>query len=155
MKEGRRGPDRTLLVIVGAVAVLVVVALAVVFSRGGPELLDERTPQGVVQRYAAAAIDGDEAAASAYLTDRARENCQGFESLAASSTRVTLVSTTERPESADVVVAIVVSQGGGSPFGASEYETEGAFDLVKSGGKWFIDSVPWELMACGGKGAAR
>ena len=43
-------PDRTLIVILSVIGVLVIVALAVVFSRGEPKLLDESTPAGVVQR---------------------------------------------------------------------------------------------------------
>lgn len=63
-------PDRILIVILSIIAVLVAVALAAVFFRGQPELLDEGTPAGVVQRYAAAVLDGDEAAAAGYLAER-------------------------------------------------------------------------------------
>jgi hypothetical protein len=71
----RRRPDRTLLAIVAAIAALVVVALIVVFTRGEPAPVDEATPAGVVQRYSAAVIAGDEAAAAAYLTDTAKDRC--------------------------------------------------------------------------------
>lgn len=148
MNEARKKPDRTLLGIAAAVAVLVVVALAVVFTRGEPEMLDEGTPQGVVQRYAAAVIDGDEALAAEYLTERAKKNCEGFGESFSSDMRVTLISTTERPNSADVEVTLTVGQGGGNPLGASEYETEGRFDLTRSGDRWLIDTAPWELAAC-------
>ena len=67
-------PDRTLLAIMVAIAVMVIVALAVVLTRGEPAPLAESTPAGVVQRYAAAVIAGDEASASAYLTPAARNN---------------------------------------------------------------------------------
>jgi hypothetical protein len=140
-------PDRILLVILAIIAVLVVAALAVVFSRGQPPLLDEATPQGVVQRYAAAVIDGDESAATAYLSQAARTQCVDFERSAKDNLRITLVSTTERASSADVRVLIVVSNGGG-PFGNSEYETEDVFDLVKTDGKWLVDSAPWQLRVC-------
>ena len=135
------------MVIVAVIAVLVVAALAVVFARGEPALLDEATPQGVVQRYSAAVIGGDEAAAMAYLTEAARTQCVDFERASTGRLRVTLVSTTERPASADVRVLIVVSNGGG-PFGNSEFETEDVFDLVKTNGKWLIDSSPWQLRVC-------
>lgn len=140
-------PDRILIVILSIIAVLVAVSLAVVFSRGKPALLEESTPQGVVQRYAAAVIEGDESAAAAYLTDAARSQCVGFERPSSNNLRVTLVSTTERPASADVRVLIAVSSGGG-PFGNSEYETEDVFDLAKSNGKWLVDSAPWQLRVC-------
>lgn len=135
------------MIILAIIAVLVVVALAVVFSRGEPALLDESTTQGVVQRYSAAVIDGDETAAMAYLTDTARTQCVDFQRASMDNLRVTLVSTTERASSADVRVLIVVSNGGG-PFGNSEYETQDVFDLVKMDGKWLIDSAPWQLRVC-------
>lgn len=135
------------MVILAIIAVLVVAALAVVFSRGEPALLDESTPQGVVQRYSAAVIDGDEAAATAYLTETARIQCVDFQRASTDNLRVTLVATMERASSADVRVLIVVSNGGG-PFGNSEYETDDVFDLVKMDGKWLIDSAPWQLRVC-------
>ena len=141
-------PERTLLAIIAAIAVLVIVALIVVFTRGEPAPLDEATPAGVVQRYSAAVIAGDETAAAAYLTDAAKAGCikemprSGGENL-----RVTLISTTERPGSADVRVLITVSEGGG-PFGSAEYQMEDAFDLVKTGDKWLIERAPWQLTVC-------
>lgn len=139
------------MVILAIIGVLAVAALAVVFSRGEPALLDESTPQGVVQRYSAAVIDGDEAAAQAYLTETARTQCVDFERSSTENLRVTLVSTTERATSADVRVLMVVSNGSG-PFGNSEYETEDVFDLVKTDGKWLIDSAPWQLRVCTNRG---
>ena len=66
---------------------------------------------------------------------------------ARSGLRVTLVSTTERADSADVRVAITVSNGAG-PFGSQEYETEDVFDLVKVGGRWLVETAPWQLTIC-------
>lgn len=147
MEAAAGKPNRILVVILAVIAVLAVAALAVVFSRGEPALLDESTPQGVVQRYSAAVIDGDESAATAYLTETARTQCVDFERASTDNLRVTLVSTTERASSADVRVLIVVSNGGG-PFGNSDYEMEDVFDLVKTDGKWLIDSAPWQLRVC-------
>ena len=141
-------PDRTLYAILAAIAVIVVVALIVVFTRGEPAPVDEATPAGVVQRYSAAVIAGDEAAAAAYLTDAAKDRCSAtMERMPGDNLRVTLVSTTERPASADVKVLITVSEGGG-PFGSAEYQIEDDFDLVKTGDKWLIDRAPWQLSVC-------
>jgi hypothetical protein len=57
------------------------------------------------------------------------------------------VSTTERADSADVHVAITVSNGSG-PFGSQEYETEDVFDLVKVGGRWLVKTAPWRFTIC-------
>lgn len=142
-------PNRTLWAVLAAIAVIVVVALAVVLTRGEPAPLAESSPAGVVQRYAAAVIAGDEGAASAYLTAAARNRCGSDVAPAARNLRVTLVSTTERPDSADVRVLITVSEPGG-PFGSSEYQIEDVFDLVRSGDGWLIDNAPWQLRVCPG-----
>lgn len=142
-------PDRILLAILAALAVLVIVALAVVFTRGDPVPLDPGTPAGVVQRYAAAVIDGDETAAAAYLSAAARKRCGEGGRSGLDRLRVTLAGTTERADSADVRVLITFIEGGG-PFGSSEYQTEGVFDLVKTGDGWLIDRAPWELAVCPG-----
>lgn len=139
--------DRTLLAVVAAIAMLVIVALVVVFSRGAPELLGEDTPAGVVQRYSAAVIDGDEAAAALYLSDSARRNCDALGRPPTRNLRVTLVSTTERTDTADVTVLLTVSSPDG-PFGSGEYQTEDVFDLVKSGTTWLIARAPWQLTVC-------
>ena len=68
-------PDRILIVILSVIAGLVVLALAAVFFSGRPEPLAEDTPAGVVQRYAAAVLDGDEAGAARYLTESSERQC--------------------------------------------------------------------------------
>ncbi|MBT2522406.1 hypothetical protein [Arthrobacter sp. ISL-28] len=140
-------PDRILIVILSIIAVLVAVALAAVFFSGQQELLDEGTPAGVVQRYAAAVLDGDEAAAAGYLAERSGRQCSPTNRRTAGGMRVTLVSTTERDTSADVRVAISISNGAG-PFGSQEYETEDVFDLVKVNGRWLVEAAPWQLTIC-------
>ncbi|TFB71406.1 hypothetical protein E3O06_13835 [Cryobacterium glaciale] len=139
--------DRTLIVILSIIAALVLVSLVVVFTRGAPETLDPSTPEGVVQAYSAAVIDGDEAAAAAFLTTDASVGCGPVEHGPTNNLRVVLVSTTVRPTSADVVVSLVTSYDDG-PFGASEYEFEGNFDLVRVDGAWLIATAPWELSIC-------
>jgi hypothetical protein len=140
-------PDRTLIVILGVIGALVIVALIVVFTRGGAAPLDESTPEGVVQRYSAAMLEGDEDAAIGYLTPEIGESCERIGPNLAEGLRVTHVSTTERDDTADVRVLIVTSYEGGL-FGSSEYEEEAAFDLVKDDGRWFIESTPWQLAVC-------
>lgn len=136
---------RTLIVLLSVIAVLVIVSLVVVFTRGAPELLDESTPEGVVQRYSSAVIEGDEDAALGYLSDEAREQCGSVQNTVDDDFRVTLISTTSRGDSADVTVRISRSDGG--PF-ASEYSYEEDFRLVSSGEDWLVESAPWELTVC-------
>ncbi|MBT2567854.1 hypothetical protein J7I84_15370 [Arthrobacter sp. ISL-85] len=142
-----RRPDRILLALVGVVVVLVVVALAVVFTRGEPAALDEASPAGVVQRYSKAVIDGDASTAASYLTEGAKSRCRGTYTGEPAPARVVLISTTERTDSATVKVSIVRSTPGG-PFGPSEYEMEDVFSLLRVSGKWMIDQPPYPLMGC-------
>ncbi|TFD88800.1 hypothetical protein E3T61_11470 [Cryobacterium lactosi] len=142
--------DPALLVVVGLIALLVAVALIVVFTRGEPAQLDPDTPGGVVQRYSAAVLDGDETVAAGYLSAAALTGCDRTTAVDPSATddiRITLVETTERDASADVQVLIVTTYGSG-PFGSSEYESEEAFDLVKVDGDWLVNEAPWQLAVC-------
>jgi hypothetical protein len=142
-------PDRTLVAILSAIALLVVVALAVVFTRGAPEVLDESRPEGVVQRYSTAVINGDTATANSFLTESAKSVCRGYYDSGPRPVRVVLISTTERDDSALVRVSLV-SSGGGGPFGPAEYEMEDRFSLVKSVGTWRIEQAPYQLVSCTG-----
>lgn len=138
--------DRTLLVVLIAIGALVVIALAVVFTRGA-EPLDASTPAGVVQRYTEDVIDGDEAAAREHLVAEARDGCERLEPGLVDDVRVTLVSTTERGDSADVEVSIVTSSGGGL-LGPSEYREDATFGLVREASGWAIEAVPWQFAIC-------
>lgn len=141
-------PTKTLVIILGVIAALVIVAvLTIVFTRGEPTLRAESTPAGVVQRYAAAAVAGDESAAAAYLTDEVRADCPRLEQFGPNNLTISLISTTERSDSADVVVSISSTSGDG-PFGAPESRYEEAFSLVKVDGAWGIVSAPWALTIC-------
>ncbi|WP_087874688.1 hypothetical protein [Arthrobacter globiformis] len=149
----RPRPDRTLMAVLAIIAGLVAVALAVVFFRGQPEPLPESTPAGVVQRYAAAVIDGDEAAARRYSTDgrfgtgQPGAPCTRAERPPAGALRVTLVSTVERADTAEVHVVLATSNGSG-PFGNSEYESEAVFGLERVNGNWLVATAPWQFTIC-------
>lgn len=139
--------DRTLIVLLSVIGALVVIALIVVFTRGEPELLDESTPEGVVQRYAAAVIDGDEAAAIEYLVPELADDCRRVGTGPMQDVRVTFASTTRHDGTADVEVLIVTTYEGGL-FGSSQYEEQAVFDLVREAGTWLIESAPWQFTVC-------
>ncbi|MET0933046.1 MAG: hypothetical protein ABWX56_04995 [Mycetocola sp.] len=140
-----RPARRNLVILLSVIAVLVIVSLIVVFTRGDAELLDESTPEGVVQRYSMAVIDGDDDAAVDYLTSAARDQCGTIDNTVSDDVRVTLISTNLRDESADVTVQVSTHEGGA--FG-SEYSYEEDFRLVRDRGDWLIESAPWSLTVC-------
>lgn len=147
MDSAPRKPDRTLLIVVAIVAALVVVALIVVFTRGGGEQLDPATPQGVVQQYSQALMDGDEDAAREFLTSDLQADCERAETNTMDGVRLVLESTTERDDTAQVDVSIVYASDGGI-FGPSEYRSEERFGLVREGTRWAIETTPWQFTIC-------
>ena len=146
--------SRALLIICAVIAALVIIALAVVLTRGEPAQLDESTPAGVVQRYSAAVIAGDEATATTYLTKRIRADCDRPDVTGADDLTVNLVATKLRADSADVTVSLVRSTGNG-PFGNAEYQYEDSFDLVQEDGAWRIERSPWQLTICQNAGLSK
>jgi hypothetical protein len=147
MEPSPARPDRALIVVIAVVAVIVVIALVVVFSRGAPAPLDASSPEGVVQRYSAAVIDGDEKKAAGYLARATEDGCARFDPSLTDNIRVTLVSSKVRGDSADVRVSIAQSFDSG-PFGGSESSYEDTFGLVRQGGDWVIESAPYVLAVC-------
>lgn len=147
MERSRAEAHRTLLVIIGVIVALVIVAVVVILSRGAPVKLDSSTPEGVVQRYSTAVIDGDENAAKQFLVADLAEDCLRIQPTPDRTMRVTLVDAVERAESADVRVLIVTTSGGGI-FGPDEYREDGTFDLVREGDEWRIETTPWQLTIC-------
>ncbi|GGF03172.1 hypothetical protein [Mycetocola zhadangensis] len=131
------------------VGVLVIVSLIVVFTRGELELLDESTPEGVVQRYSAAVLDGDEDAALRYLAAEAQSDCGLIAVTETENLRVSLVSTENGDDGGSADVTVSLSRGSnGELFGGSGYEYEERFSLTKVGSDWRIETAPWELAFC-------
>jgi hypothetical protein len=146
MSDTTRASRITLIALAAAVALVVVVALIAVFARGGPAPLDADTPEGVVQRYAQAVVDGDLETAEGYLVPELVESCERV-SRGADDLRITLEETKERDDRARVEVLVVTVYGSG-PLGPDEYESEEAFDLVRVDGEWRIETAPWDLTVC-------
>lgn len=142
-------PDRTLLAVLIAVGLLVVIAIVVVLVRGAaPQIFDESTPEGVVQRYAQAVIDHDAEAAATYVSDGSKD-CEYYGPTGADygGVRLTLQSTDVNGDRATVHVSVATNYGGG-PFSGSEYVHDDQFLLIQSGGHWLIEQSPYEFVSC-------
>lgn len=140
-------PSRALLIVLALILTLVAVALVVVFTRGQPAALAADTPDGVVQRYASAVLEGDDTAAGAYLSARTLATCDSAAAPGSESTRVTLIDVREQERTAVVRVSITTSTDS-TAFGSSEYESQDVFTLVKADGDWLIEQAPWQLTVC-------
>jgi hypothetical protein len=150
MSDATRRTRITVIALISGVVLVVVIALIAVFTRGETAELDAGTPEGVVQRYSQAVVDGDVRTALTYLVPEVAEDCDRTP-LGSEDIRLTLLETTERDETARVRVLIVTVYGTG-PLGADEYETEDAFDLVKVDDEWLIETSPWQLAVCAESG---
>ena len=146
MSEETRRPRWALVALLAGVALVVVIALVAVFTRGGPTQYAADTPEGVVQRYSQAVVDGDEAQALTYVVPDVADSCERADS-GSDDYRMTLIKTDERDATARVEVLVATMYGPG-PFGANEYESEAVFRLVKAGDTWLIETAPWQLAVC-------
>lgn len=143
----RRRPDRALLVIVGIIVALVVIAVVLVVSRGSAPLLDESTPEGIVQRYAQAVSDGDDETALGYLSSDARESCRDFYGDSDDGSRLTLAGVSTTGNSSIVTVSITTTYGYGL-FGSSQSTFEDQFLLTKKANGWLIATAPYNFLIC-------
>lgn len=148
MNQKSSASRRPLLIAVGVVAAIVIIALAVVFSRGEPEALDPSTPEGTVQQYVQAIMADDTAAARQLLTAAHQDDCIKTESYNQDGTRVTLDASTERGDSATVDVIITHTDGGALSSG--DYSYDARFHLDREGGAWAISGTPWDFTVCEG-----
>jgi hypothetical protein len=146
MSDAARRSRTTLIALVSGVVLVVVIALIAVFARGETTQLDAGTPEGVVQRYAQAVVDGDVPTALSHLVPDVADECERVPPLG-DDVRVTLLETTERDDTARVRVLVVRVYDTG-PLGADEFESEEVFDLVEVDGEWLIETAPWQLAVC-------
>jgi hypothetical protein len=143
--QGRRFSP-IMLGLIAVVVVVVAVALIAVFVRGGDETYPADSPEGVVQRYARAVVDGDTDAALGYLTPDSAADCERWETGSADY-RITLVRRTVRDSTARVEV-IVSEVVGGGPFGPDEYQNQEVFSLQRIDGDWKVENMPWQFRIC-------
>ncbi|MGV8911980.1 MAG: hypothetical protein ACOH14_05120 [Rhodoglobus sp.] len=149
MTQPAARPDRTLIAILSIIAAIVVIALVVVFTRGGPADVDPATPEGVVQSYSLAVVDSDYAAARDFLLTELRENCDKADLNTIQGLRMTVISSIINDDTA--VVRVSMERGSGD-FGGSGYVSEEVFTLVLEDRLWKIESTPWDLTLCYNQG---
>ena len=145
-------PDRTLIGILALIAIIVVIAVVVVFTRGGAPDVDPTTPEGVVQSYTRAVIDGDYKAALGYLSSDLREKCERAEPRSPQGLRLTVISTKIVDDTA--IVRVTLEQGGGT-YGDSSYQYDDTFSMIREGGDWKIEMAPWDLTTCQNQGMGK
>jgi hypothetical protein len=142
----RKTSNRILLVI--AFASIALVIFSAIFSANRDEVkLSPATPEGVVQLYLTAIIEGKNDQAAEYFVKGSRCDASDIDRAYVSDTlRVNLVSTSTDGNSA--YVKIDANTGSGGPFDDGYTESH-TYRLVKENGSWHIEGIPWPLWDCG------
>jgi len=141
-------PGRVLGIVVGGL-VAIAVAAAIFAALRPATTWDATTPQGTVQAYLSAVVDGDTAKAATYLDPNGPCDVQDLDqAYVVDPRRIDLVSARVDGDAARVEVAVGSSTGGGPLDGlATENHT---FRLTRPGQAWFIVGSPWPLQDCRG-----
>jgi len=142
------GPNRVLAAVVGVVVLLAGIAGVVAANRTAPTL-DPSSPQGVVQQYLKAVLDGDYSAAAKLLSSTSGCTLSDVSSATVPpSARIVLRNTVVDGDTA--VVTVDVTEGADSgPFGDSGYTHTERITAERDGGVWKISGSSWLLYPCG------
>jgi hypothetical protein len=133
-----------------ALVVTVVVVGAVAGTLRAPTPLDEQSPEGVVQAYLQAVLDGDHLAAVAFFSDDTARDCQASDFRNAwvpESLTATLDAVHVRGDDATVRVRLRTVAGPG-PFGGDGYSSLETLTLAREDAQWRITGAPWPLLDC-------
>ncbi len=141
--------DRFLLAILGAIGLLVVVAVGLFFTQRVPQdYVPDDIPLGVVHNYVLALEKGDYQRAYGYLQDTDKK--PDFERFRTDfltrqlDPKNTALQIGESQQSEKVaVVELVVIRGGRGPFGDVYRESTNALLVQDTAGKWVITSLPY------------
>ena len=139
-------PNRILAIVLGVIALIGVVAGVLSATRPVPEY-DRGTPEGVVQAYLTAVIDGDHQDAVEFLAAESSCTVEDLDrSYLPDGVRVVLRDTEVDGDTAQVKVDVVMSSGG--PLDGSEYAEQHTFRLTRARGGWLITGAPWPMYEC-------
>jgi hypothetical protein len=143
---GRATSNRILAVIV--IAALALSAVAALVSSFREEVkYSTSSPEGVVQMYLTAIIEGkNDQAASYFATDSECDASDIDRAYVSETLRVNLVSTSIDGNSA--YVKIDANSGASGPFDDGYTESH-TYRLSKESGRWLIEGIPWPLWDCG------
>lgn len=129
-----------------AVGVLLVVAVGFTFISSSPRL-DPNTPEGVIQRYLQAVVDGRRQEARSYLSDRLQPECNPGSPryLSRDAYRIEWIETVMDRSTARVEVSVAEQDPG--IFG-SYYEFYASFSLELAEDGWRITHQEWPWYGC-------
>jgi hypothetical protein len=139
-------PNRFLLILLAAVAVVAVVAGVLAATRPVPTY-DRATPEGAVQAYLTAVVDRDHDEAVRFLAPGSPCSAVDLDrAYLPDGVRIVLRDTHVTGDTARVEVGVAVSSGG--VFNDSEYTEDHTFRLTRTGADWRISGEPWPMYDC-------
>ncbi len=142
---GMRTRART---VAGATLGAIVIVLLIVAGLAGTRVpaRDPSSPEGAVQAYLTALLDGRTADAAARLDPAGPCTAGDLDTVALpDAVRVDLIDTTSGASTAQVRIRIVQSTG--DPFGGS-WSEERTLRLQRIDAEWRITGIPWPLGGC-------
>jgi len=139
----RARPSLVLAIITGLVVVLAVIA-GVLTTRRGPPALDATTPEGTVQLFVLAFIEGEDESAVAFLDPDLGCTAPLREVYRPTRVSLAVVSTRTSGQHADVVLEVTEYDNG--PFDSWSHRE--AYDLVRADSGWLITGNPWPIYSC-------
>ena len=142
-----RRPNRILLLVLAAVALVATVAGVLAAHRSGTSY-DPATPEGTVAAYLAAVIDGDHEQSARFLVAGSPCSVADLDHVdLAAGVRVALRGVQVTGDSAWVDVDVATPTG--DLFGGSETFERHTFRLIRPGGAWLLTGEPWPMSGCG------
>ncbi len=149
---------RWLLGVAAVVVVAVALSIVAIVAGGDEQEFAAGTPEGTVQRYLRAVIDGDASAARGYLSADLIDRCDeqrlrdAYRRSSDRDLRATLRGTTVVDDLTEVRIRITEFRGN-PPFGGDDYSHDESFALRQEGEEWRIVLPPWPLYSCAGPAA--
>ena len=142
-----RGQANGVLALIVALALVLIGVSLFISANREEKVLSAKTPEGVVQLYLKAVIEGRNDVAARYFA--ADSECDATDidrSYISDALRVNLVKSEITGNSAYVKIDAV--EGSGDLFG-NGYTESHTYRLVLETGKWRLQGIPWPLWDCG------
>jgi hypothetical protein len=134
-----------LLLVLAAVALIATAAGVIAGLRGAP--YDPATPQGVVQAYLTAVIDGNHDQAAQFLAPGSPCSVVDLDrAYLPDGVRVVLREAQVTGDTARVDVDVAMPSG--DVFGGSETFEKHSFRLIRQDGVWLVTGQPWPMSDC-------
>lgn len=142
-----RNTSNRILLLIATLSLILVTVSAILTANRDEIKLSPSTPEGVVQLYLKAIIEGKNDQAASYFSKDSKCDASDIDrAYVSDSLRVNLVSSSIESNSA--YVKIDANTGSNGPFDDGYTESH-TYRLTRDIGSWRIEGIPWPLWDCG------